>query len=58
MRALELKAQRPIQEVEIYSIMGQKVNATSENHNYISLYNLQRGVYIVKIGDCVVKIVW
>ena len=55
---IRIEGVAPNTEVDIYSIMGQKVKSTTENHDNISLYNLQRGVYIVKVGDCVVKIVW
>jgi endonuclease I len=45
-------------EIEIYSIMGQKVYTALSNQNFISLNHLQRGVYVVKTGGYVEKIVW
>ena len=55
---IRIEGAAPDTEVEIYSITGQKLNADAAEHDFISLYNLQRGVYIVKVGECVVKIVW
>jgi endonuclease I len=55
---ISIEGATPDTEVEIYSITGQKVKEPSKKHDYISLYNLQRGIYIVKVGECVVKIVW
>jgi endonuclease I len=47
----------PDAEIEIYSIMGQKINADKEQE-CISLRQLRKGIYIIKVGDCAVKVVW
>ena len=44
--------------IEIFNIMGQNIYAELFNDNIISLNHLQRGVYIIKIGNYVEKIVW
>ncbi|MCL2167834.1 MAG: endonuclease [Lentimicrobiaceae bacterium] len=48
----------PDAKIDIYSVVGQHVLCTSLNHNFISLEHLNKGVYIIKIGDYAGKIVW
>ena len=44
--------------IEIYSVLGLKVISILNNRDFISLSHLQRGVYVVKVGEFVEKVVW
>lgn len=46
---LSIKSQAPLKKVEIYSILGQKVKEIRSGFKSISMDDLQRGVYTVRI---------
>jgi len=53
-----IEGAEPNSVIEIYSILGQNLSTTFSSQNFISLEHLSRGVYIVKLGQYVEKIVW
>jgi len=46
---LTIDSKIPLTKVEIYSLLGQKVKDINSGFNSISLYNLSKGIYIVRL---------
>lgn len=46
---LTFKSKRPLERIEIYSLLGQKVKEVKSDFNHISTDNLSKGFYIIRI---------
>jgi len=55
---ISVEGAAPNAKIEIYSILGQNVYSSATNLNEITLAHLNRGLYIVKVGNFIEKFVW
>ena len=55
---IRIEGATPNSKIEIYSVIGQNIYSATLNHEFISLEQWTRGVYIINIEGYVKKIVW